>query len=356
MNNKRLIKPLCTLTVLLAIVNSGIAQSETKLPVINIANSPKVTKVISTDSDPYFVITKDTVSSYGPRSITRNMQQDKNGNMWFATWQGIMKYDGKEFTNYTLKENLIRFHVFSVLKDRSGNLWFGTIRGGLYKYDGVTFTLFTTKDGLVSNFIECIQEDDKGNIWIGTDEGVSCYDGRSFKNYSTKDGLSNNFVHAISQDRNGKLWFATHGGVNIYDGKSFTAFTKTDKLPFNNVRSIIEDKNGIIWIGSQDGLNSYDGITLANLTRNFIGYIFEDSTGNLWLSEGEVNLKDNTWHQDTGMALTKYDGKSFTKIKNDRQLFGITEDSNGNIWFGTDNGVWRYDGKNFNNFSKMRNE
>ena len=127
-------------------------------------------------SDPYFAHTKDTFSSKGPQSITRNILEDRNGIFWLASWSGIISYDGKQFTNHTLKEDLIKFHVFSVLEEKSGNLWFGTIRGGVYKYDGKSFTLFTTQDGLANNLIGCIMQDKAGNIWIGTDGGVSRYD------------------------------------------------------------------------------------------------------------------------------------------------------------------------------------
>src|SRR5438046_1298456 len=56
--------------------------------------------------DPYFIESNDTVSAHGPRNITRGVLQDKDGNFWFATWEGIIKYDGKLFTNITLKEGL----------------------------------------------------------------------------------------------------------------------------------------------------------------------------------------------------------------------------------------------------------
>ena len=80
--------------------------------------------------DPNFVVAPDIVSTQGPSNITRNILQDRNGNYWFASWEGIVRYDGKLFTYVTLKEGLRRFHVFSVLEDQTGNLWFGMIRGG----------------------------------------------------------------------------------------------------------------------------------------------------------------------------------------------------------------------------------
>jgi ligand-binding sensor domain-containing protein len=326
-------------------------------------------------TDPYFIKSFDTISKFGPGSITRYISEDKKGNLWLATWQGIVKYDGRIFTNYTLKDNLIPFHVYSVFEDKSGNIWFGTVRGGAYKYDGKSFTLFTTEDGLADDLIGCIQEDTKGNIWFGTDGGVSRLDTSASRrttakaavttvsglpltskkgvtNFTTADGLCGNSVNSVLQDKTGKIWIGTRSGVSCFDGKSFSGFMIKQGLPFTNVRCIKEDRNGKIWIGGQEGLYCYDPLATAEtaLTKvmpNFIGYIYEDKAGNLWLNAGEAH----------GMALYKYDRKNFTKIieKNmlgDSQVFEITEDRNSNIWFGTMRGPCRYDGKTFTYFTK----
>jgi ligand-binding sensor domain-containing protein len=284
-----------------------------------------------------------TMSTHGPNSITRNILQDKNDNFWLATWEGIIFYNGKHFINITLKEGLEPFHIFSILEDKSGDLWFGTINGGLFRFDGLSFITYTIKDGLPSNIILCMLEDQTGNIWFGTEDGVSRYDGKVFTNFSKQDGLTGE-VNSIVQDKSGKFWFGTRYGVTSdviqYDGKSFTPFKIDEDLPFSNVRSITEDKYGNIWIGGQNGLFRYDGKSLTNVTTNFIGYIFEDAAGNLWLSED----------QDHGTALNKYDGKSSIKIATSSMIFGIIEDNNGNIWFGTGEGIRRYDGKSLTDF------
>lgn len=303
--------------------------------------------------DPYFAETKDTVLAKGPYTITRNILQDKKGNYWFASWQGIISYDGKTYINHTLKSNLIHFHMFSLLEAKNGDLWFGSIRGGVYRYDGKTWTLFTTANGLPDNLFDCIAEDKNGNIWFGTDAGISCYDGKQFKNYSTKDGLCGNSVHTIAVDKNGSVWIGTWEGVSIYNGKTFTTLLYENKQPFVNVRSIIEDKKGNIWIGSKDGLFCVDPRVPAGLGRiitkhasNFIGYVFEDSAGNLWLSAGEPSVSDGTWsHQKNSMVLYYYNGKAFTTIVNKPQVFGIMEDKNGIIWFGTPDGAHTFDPK-----------
>jgi ligand-binding sensor domain-containing protein len=109
--------------------------------------------------------------------------QDKKGNIWLASWEGVIRYDGKSFFNETLINSLEKFHVFSLLEDRKGNIWIGTIGGGAYRYDGSKYTYYTTTDGLIDNIIGCIAEDKDGNIWFGTEDGVSSFDGKRFRNY-----------------------------------------------------------------------------------------------------------------------------------------------------------------------------
>jgi len=305
--------------------------------------------------------TKAVTTSQGP--ITRNIIQDRKGNIWLASWEGIFKYDGKSFTNITSRVSSARF--FSLLEGKKGNFWFGSIGAGVFRYDGKSFKNFTTRDGLAGNEVTCIYQDKIGNIWFGANGGISRYDGKSFRNYimtgdfiveERKGGASRGFarssdeINSIIQDKTGKFWLATRGNTFVYDGKNFTVFTHGDK-PFTNVRTIIEDKKGNIWLGGNDGLWRYDGKTFTNVTQKFIGYIYEDKKGNIWTSSISPAYRQES-------VLSRYDLKTLsdnqpplTEIESGvGMIFGILEDHDGNIWFGTSNGVHRYDGKTFNNF------
>jgi ligand-binding sensor domain-containing protein len=305
-------------------------------------------------------VTKEEIT-FGPNTITRHVTQDRNGNIWIASWDGIFRYNGTSFTNITSKVSTARF--FSVLEDRKGNMWFGSVGSGVYRYDGKSFQNFTTNDGLVNNDIVSIYEDRAGNIWFGGYGGASRYDGKSFQNYiidgdsMTEDRTGRTFpdtppleVNSIIEDKKGKFWFGTRNKTFVYDarlpdvqGKTFTVFTH-DNIPFTNVRSIIEDKRENIWFGGPDGLWRYDGHTFTNFTHKFVGYVYEDKKGNIWTS----SEKD----KHRGWALSRYDGAALsdetvevTEITSSKKLiFGISEANNGHIWFGTLDGVCRYDG------------
>jgi ligand-binding sensor domain-containing protein len=296
----------------------------------------------------------------------RNIKQDRKGNIWFAAWQDIIRYDGRSFTNITSKVGSVGF--VSVLEDRKGNFWFGTMGSGVYYYDGKSlatgqagFQNFTIREGLVNDRIGCIYEDKAGNIWFGANGGVSCYDGKSFRNYlingdsiiedrtgksdprfTTGERLDNE-VRSIIEDKTGKFWFGTRGNTFVYDGKTFAIFTHKGK-PFTNVGTIIEDKKRNIWLGGNDGLWRYDGSTFTNFAKNHVSYVYEDKKGNIWTCSESVN-------DYRRMALSRYDEKTLSDKKptvteipsQSVMLLGILEDDKGNIWFGGD-GVYRYDG------------
>jgi len=304
------------------------------------------------DYDPYFTETQSINSPYGPTSIVRNMIQAKNGHIWIASWEGIIRYDGKTFTNFTNKDSLRRFHVFCALEDRKGNLWFGTIGGGIYVYDGQAFTNYTTQDGLVYDGIGCIYEDKAGVIWIGTQNGLSLYNGSAkntkeitFQNFTTADGLTDNDINSIVEDKNGHF-------ACMYDGTTFSKVIQKNGSGFINVRCIIEDEAHNIWMGGNDGLWRYDGTSFINFTENFVGYIYEDRKGDIWTNA--ISNVPQEW------VLSRYDKKvlanglpAIKEIRREANMFfGIMEDNQENIWFGTLKGICRYDCASFNYFKK----
>ncbi len=301
-------------------------------------------------------VTKEAVISYGPTSVVRTIKQDKKGNIWITSWEGVFRYDGKSFANITSNVTTARF--FSLLEDRNGNFWFGSIGSGVFYYDGNSFVNFTTKEGLISNEIGCIYEDKSGNIWFGGSGGASRYDGKSFRNYVI-DGMAmkeditgksfserqSSAVSSILQDRKGMFWFGTTVNTFIYDGKTFSLFTDNGK-PFKNVFNIIEDRKGNIWLGG----TRYDGSTFTNLTNSSILCIYEDRNGNIWTTSS-TNPSEKNW------ALSRYEANSIdnhepsvTIIKPELgPLFTILESYDGSIWLGSD-GAYRYDGQTFHDF------
>jgi ligand-binding sensor domain-containing protein len=314
-------------------------------------------------------------TAYGQSSPTLAMLQDRSGRYWFATWEGIVSYDGKTFTNLSLEQNLEGNRIFSLLEDRAGNLWFGTIGHGLYRYDGKKFTHFTRQDGLADLTILCMLEDRDGNLWLGTTAGLNRYDGQTFTHFTTTDGLAHNVITAIEQDQAGKIWLASEGGnICFYEGGAFKSWSVTQgNDAFHNVRAIHEDQNGQLWLGAPNGLYRYDGHIITLLTsghipeHSFIADILEDRQGHLWFSSsspyaGAVSRYNglySTYYSPPGGVCVN-GPYSFSTMQApytpgndgliDFNVYDVFEDQSGNIWFCTARGVCRYDGKTFTDF------
>src|SRR5688572_7327089 len=146
-----------------------------------------------------------------------------------------------KFTALTTKEGLSSNTVNAIIKDRYGLVWFAT-QDGLNKFDGTNFKVYRHKTGdsssLQSNEILALHEDKAGNLWVGTGGGsLSLYNRKSdaFVNFPANQGpnsIINNVILDVSSDYLGKIWIASYGGVNMLD----LATKRISKLPVSSNR------------------------------------------------------------------------------------------------------------------------
>jgi ligand-binding sensor domain-containing protein len=324
---------------------------------------------------------KDTVTSFGPNAMVRNVKQAKNGDILIAAYNGVLRYDGKSFTNITSRIPSPSF--WDVLEDRKGNLWFATRDSGYYYYDGKTFQHFTTQQGLARDYGAIhLYEDKAGHIWFGTVSGAYRYDpsaspttgGKPLQSFTRNDGLPSDDINIIMEDKTGKLWFGTRGDLSVYDGKTFTVLKNKEGKTFRNVWGILEDQKGNIWFGDVTGLWRYDpsaamesgsGI-FTKVSQRGAYAIIQDKEGNIWTTGS--NGSAGQFLQDSSgravWALTRYDAKTLydenpvaTEIKSGPPAYlGLLEARDGIIWFGAYNGVYRYDGKSVTDFKNKEGQ
>lgn len=302
------------------------------------------------------------------------MIQDKKGNIWFeTTGEGIYRYNGKEFTQFTEKDGLSSNKVWSVLEDKTGNIWFGTDKG-LSRFDGekiseilLNQSASTNPETAGINAVWCMMQDKTGVIWFGTENGLYCYDGKTFSffldnpNLINESGVTLKSVQCIFEDKNGKMWFGSGPmaleGIIFYNGKSLINFKPQNE---GWIRKITEDKNGtLLFVTRHNGVITYDGKNFTNFSepqnirKDLINTFLVDSKGNIWYGSDYTNDNDVT----TG-GFWKFDGKSFVEFTKkeglgNTSIYSLTEDKAGNIWIGTRNcGLYRYNGQTFETFSE----
>ena len=245
--------------------------------------------------------------------------EDKKGNIWFGTEHGAVKYDGKTFSSYTEKDGLSNTKVCrkSILIDKSGNIWVGT-QGGVFRYNpsadstgGKCFSLFTL---LPRINVKDIMEDNTGNIWFASqNNGVFRYDGNAIINISEKEGLGDNYAGGMIQDKTGNFWFTMKGGICRYDGKTFTEFTTKDGIGGSEVWGIYGEKSGIIWITARGSSTRFDPSVPISNPKAFTVFTVEDGL-NCCVQSMYQDRAGNMWW-GTGQGLYRFDGKRFYQVK-----------------------------------------
>ena len=119
------------------------------------------------------LITTQPIKELGTVNAALTSQE---GVLWLATSRGAVRYDGKNLTTYTTKENgFLVDNVRDVIEDSRGNIWFATRGGGTVRYDGEIFHNRTTKNGWAHNNISKILESSNKDIWFATEGGVTQY-------------------------------------------------------------------------------------------------------------------------------------------------------------------------------------
>lgn len=208
------------------------------------------------------------------------------------------------FTHLTNKDGLSQNSVMTMHQDKLGQMWIGT-RDGLNKYDGTKITIYRTEfnnpNSISNDHILSIEEDDEGNIWFGTLNGLNLYNPKTntftrFYHNKAKQNISSNTIWDIQQLSNGNLWIATDNGISVFDTskKIFTRYLyQSDKIMGVRVKCFLETKNNDIYLGTTTGLlkvtkqetsNKIDFKLVEDTNHLFIQDLKEDRNGNILIA------------------------------------------------------------------------
>ncbi len=302
--------------------------------------------------------------------------QDKQGYMWFATEDGLDKYDGYNFTVYKNNPNNVNSipdnFIWTLYEDKNGIMWIGSNSGGLSKFNIQTETFTNYKyrpnnpNGISNNNVRAILEDKKGNLWIGTEGGgLNKFNVKKniFTHYlhdpKNSNSLSNNVVLSLYEDNSGILWIGTNEGIDKFNisKNEFSSYRSvqndTHSLSNDVILSIYRGSQGILWVGTLNGLNRFDEKqnlftryltgpqNSIDINNNRINSILEDEYNVIWVG--------------TGSGLYQFDRKEkkFVNINqistnpsnlSNNNVLSLYEDNSGLIWIGTaEDGVVKFD-------------
>ncbi len=293
--------------------------------------------------------------------------QDRQGYIWFATSNGLERYDGYTFKVFKHKpddpSSIASDFVRTLYEDTSGRLWVGTYGGGLdlFQPGPDTFRHFRHVQGdprtLASDKIFSMTGIADGELIVGTaDSGIDVIDQDSgrIQHYTAEDGsgLSDDRIRFLYVDSRGEIWIGTLHGLDELDlpHHIIHAYINQQTTADGNVIGVItESAEHDLLLATLHGLHSFHpqgGVfdkadvlrwISKDMATEFVANVETDSAGNVWIGEAgrQLSVLEHTTH-----ALRVFDTKpdSYDSIPS-LTIYDIYQDRSGLIWIGTDVGA-----------------
>jgi signal transduction histidine kinase/ligand-binding sensor domain-containing protein/DNA-binding NarL/FixJ family response regulator len=278
-----------------------------------------------------------------PQSSIYAITQTRDGYLWFTTLDGLVRFDGVRFTVYDASNTVgLAGNRFVCLDEgRDGTLWIGSEDGFVYAFDGGRATAYGLEDGRRPQ-IHAVREADDGVVWILTLEGVFRLD--------RSQPVARAYGGPLPQGA--RLWslgtfaFGTDSTLTWLSGGGLATVGYGDGVPGLAGAHVSEDQRHRLWIRARDGrvLTIEDGaVRLRPLTvpapPSLDSMPFcEDSRGNLWVGLYRFALL-RVAPEGRQTVYSSGDGYDPTY-----RILAIFEDREGNIWLGSDGGLYRFRG------------
>jgi signal transduction histidine kinase/ligand-binding sensor domain-containing protein/DNA-binding response OmpR family regulator len=306
-----------------------------------------------------------------------DLLQDRRGFLWFATKDGLNRYDGysfKVFQNdpfqpFSLSDN----EVLTIMEDRNGRIWAGTANNGINIYDPER-SRFYHLNILESQIITCFTQALDGAVWAGTANGVyriilpdqlpasdaelqsgAKVDAFHWEQVTSQKGVFGNRVEDIHYASDGKIWVSTYRIIGYFDPKS-QSFSKVLDIPpgedlQNNACTFNTGPDGALWIGQpgqlmriKDGQTSI--FTFPEKSPYPYTILVFDPQGDLYISTRKQLYK---LHKPSTVQPGQANFQLIYRFP-DTGVMGSTKmcvDQSGLLWIGTNGyGFYKYKPRN----------
>jgi streptogramin lyase len=281
---------------------------------------------------------------------------DSKQRVWIGNSEkGLSVFDSSRFRNYGRQNGFADVKIRAIAEDNDGKIYLGTDGQGVYTYDG---SVFSALQGMNGKFIRAIQKDKDGNMWFAT-AGKGIYklylgEKKPLKNFYFNDGR----MTCLHEDKLGRMWYGSESnGIGYISGDEVqkAAIGLKQGLPSNVIRCLTEDESGHLWVGTGgSGIASVDlyhgdfvlhKIDHTNgLTSSNVYLLIADKKDNLFVGS-ETGLDYLILDKSRKLLQAKHysKGEGFTGIETCQNA--SCQSGDGGIWFGTINGLFKYNPK-----------
>lgn len=321
-----------------------------------------------------------------PTNTVLDIVQDRDGYIWIASYDGLIRFDGSSFTTFSDIDGR-GFSAESARElalGRDGRLWIGTNDKGVYAYEKGAFRHYGAEDGLEDLSIRAMGFDASGDLLAGTAKGVFALRGDRFAKLEPAGGrgaegfgIASFFVDVpglglLCASNFPGLWIAKPDGLSPWEGAP-------GELASCAFSAAAVDPEGVLWLGTNEGavFRLKDGKLLEKRVvdrkegASVNAFLYQsDRTMRIGTDKGIVSCKDGEWSsfstadglpndvvsslcEDRELSLwvgtergglVKYSAGKFVTLGKedglaDAAVNATAEDSFGSLWVATDSGV-----------------
>jgi ligand-binding sensor domain-containing protein len=198
---------------------------------------------------------------------------------------------------------------------------------------------YTTANGLTNNRTGTVCQDGLGYIWIGTDYGICRYDGKTMK-YIPLPGTKNYYTVSCSRRYKQYVLFSTGFGVALCCGDSIIAVNASPRRRLHTYESIALN-DSVFLVANSDGLiclqkdkpSTYIPLPFTVTDQSDPLVLFRDGRGNIWFGVSDRTIFYKNGDLTKPLVLPQFNGMYLNIIKGDPA---------GNVYVGTDKGLFRF--------------
>lgn len=226
--------------------------------------------VMSLSAHEHYVIQHYSIQDGLSQNTVMAILQDKQGFMWFGTWDGLNRFDGYTFRIYKAMKNGKEAHVNNrvvmIYEDEAEQIWWSTYDGHYYRIDEsrkvtTEFPYDSLPEGMVAQMAESDKKtkvDSHGIIWQADDtQGIMRYRYGQWKRFTPP--LDSRYAGRLREhfflieDNLGRTWVnPTGGGWSYYDMEKDELVYPIERLT-NMIHTAYIDRDGQMWISTYDG-------------------------------------------------------------------------------------------------------
>ncbi len=285
-----------------------------------------------------------------PHNTINGIIQSQDGYLWFATWEGAARFDGRHFTVFGRNEiaGMPDSGMRAMYVDYDGQLLFGGSRGGMARHlNGQWQTL-----PAVGKLINDIVRDRHSHLWIATEGGglfIQTPDGR-IQQFGAEDGLPPTVIYRLLQDKNGIIWIATQQGlywINSLDKDAkFQLVGPAQGLAVTSIFALAYAADGDLLVGTEQGAYRKEGDQFSLLHSA----LADVAVSALMVEQQQIWL--GTVH--SGLMRLSQLGLEQLRVEDglpNNRVLALIQDKEKSIWVGTNSGVLRLRDAPFTNLT-----